>query len=70
MSVVYTLGLSVSRSGEVELAIRCAGTVNSREWKTRKWKSWHQNTGPENAREASMESQNVSFTNLVVDHWK
>jgi len=44
------------------------------EWKTREWKSWHQNTGVENAKEASMESlnlpkQNVSFTKLVVDHW-
>jgi len=44
-------------------------------WKTREWKLWHQNTGVENAREASMESQNspnqnFSFTKLVVDHWK
>jgi len=44
-------------------------------WKTREWKSWNQNTGVENAREASMESQNapnqnLSFTKLVVDHWK
>ena len=44
-------------------------------WKTREWKSCNQNTGVENAREASMESQNapnqnLSFTKLVVDHWK
>jgi len=45
------------------------------EWKTREWKSWHQNTGVENAREAIMESQNApnqnfSFTKLVGNHWK
>jgi len=43
--------------------------------KTREWKSWHQNIGVENAKEAIMESQNspnqnYSYTKLVVDHWK
>jgi len=57
-----------------------AGVENARaskmqEWKRREWRSWHQNTGVENAREAIMESknspnQNFSFAKLVVDHCK
>ena len=38
---------------------RGSGILSTKQqgWKTREWKSWHQNTGVENAGEASMESQ-------------